>query len=59
MDEILIYELGKMAQQGNEDAMLEIIRRKTPLLKKYSYNDEDLYQYLIWQVIEAIKKYEF
>lgn len=59
MNEKLIYELGKMAQQGNEDAMLEIIKRKTPLLKKYSCNDEDLYQYLIWQVIEAIKKYEF
>lgn len=32
-----IYELGILAQKGNEMAMLEIIDRKKPLLKKYSF----------------------
>ncbi len=32
-----LCELGKMAQDGNEMAMLEIIERKKKMLKKYSY----------------------
>ena len=36
-----IYELGILAQKGDEMAMLEIIDRKKPLLKKYSFGDED------------------
>lgn len=32
-----IYELGILAQKGDEMAMLEIIDRKKPLLKKYSF----------------------
>ena len=42
-----LYELGKLAQNGNEMAMLEIIERKKKILKKYSFGDEDRYQYLI------------
>ena len=34
-----IYELGILAQKGDEMAMLEIIDRKKPLLKKYSFGD--------------------
>lgn len=54
-----IYELGILAQKGNEMAMLEIIDRKKLLLKKYSFGDEDRYQYLILKLIEGIKNYKF
>lgn len=54
-----IYELGILAQKGNEMAMLEIIDRKKTLLKKYSFGDEDRYQYLILKLIEGIKNYKF
>ena len=54
-----IYELGKLAKEGNEMAMLEIIDRKKPVLKKYSFGDEDNYQYLILKLIECVKKYDF
>lgn len=54
-----IYELGVLAQKGNEMAMLEIIERKKRLLKKYSFGDEDRYQILILKLIEGIKNYKF
>jgi hypothetical protein len=54
-----IYELGKLAQNGDEMAMLEIIERKRNLLKKYSYGDEDTYQFMILKLIEGIKNYKF
>ena len=54
-----LYELGVLAKNGNELAMLEIIERKKFMLKKYSYGDEDRYQYLILKLIQAIKKYKF
>lgn len=54
-----IYELGILAQKGDEMAMLEIIDRKKALLKKYSFGDEDRYQYLILKLIEGIKNYKF
>lgn len=54
-----LYELGKLAQNGNEMAILEIIERKKKIIKKYSYNDEDRYQYIILKLLEGIKKYKF
>lgn len=54
-----IYELGILAQKGDEMAMLEIIDKKKHLLKKYSFGDEDRYQYLILKLIEGIKNYKF
>lgn len=54
-----IYELGLLAQNGNEMAMLEIIEREKKMLKKYSFGDEDKYQYLILKLIEGIKNYKF
>lgn len=54
-----IYELGILVQKGDEMAMLEIIDRKKTLLKKYSFGDEDRYQYLILKLIEGIKNYKF
>ena len=54
-----LYELGKLAKAGDDMAMLEIIERKKYLIKKYSFKDEDRYQYIILKLIEGIKKYEF
>ena len=54
-----LYELGKLSQKGDEMAMLEIIDRKKNMLKKYSFRDEDRYQYLILKLIEGIKNYKF
>ena len=54
-----LFELGKLAQQGNDMAMLEIIERKKKMIKKYSFGDEDRYQFIILKLIEGIKKYNF
>lgn len=54
-----IYELGILAQKGDEMALLEIIERKKKMLKKYSFGDEDRYQYIIIKLIEGIKNYKF
>lgn len=54
-----LYELGKMAQDSNEMAMLEIIERKKNLIRKYSFGDEDRYQFIILKLIEGIKRYKF
>lgn len=59
MKNLSLYELGKIAQKGDEFALLEIIERKKKIIKKYSYNDEDLYQFIILKLIEGIKKYNF
>ena len=56
---ISIYELGKLAQSGDEVAMLEIINRKKKFIKRLSYGDKDRYQYIILKLIEAIKNYDF
>ena len=54
-----LYELGKMAQTGDDMAMLEIIERKKKMIKKYSFGDEDRYQFIILKLIEGIKRYNF
>ena len=54
-----LYKLGVLAQKGDEMAILEIINRKKKLLKKFSFGDEDRYQYLILKLIEGIKNYKF
>ncbi len=54
-----LYELGKSAKNGNEMAMLEIIEQKKNIIKKYSFGDEDRYQYIILKLIERIKNYKF
>lgn len=59
MDKKELYKLGIKAQDGDELAMLKIINAKKALIKKYSYNDEDQYQYIVLKLIEAIKRYNF
>lgn len=54
-----LYELGKLAQEGSDMAMLEIIERKKKMIKKYSFGDEDRYQFIILKLIEGIKRYKF
>lgn len=54
-----LYELGKLAQRGDNMAILEIIDRKKKMLKRYSFGDEDRYQFIILKLIEGIKKYKF
>ena len=54
-----LYELGILAQLGDEMALLEIIKRKKYLIKKYSYGDEDRYQFIVLKIIEGIKNYKF
>ena len=54
-----LYELGKLAQKGDEMAMLEIIERKKKTIKRYSVGNEDRYQFIILKLIEGIKNYKF
>lgn len=54
-----IYELGVLAKDGNEMAMLEIIERKKKMIKRYSFGDEDRYQFIILKLIYGIKNYKF
>lgn len=54
-----IYELGKKAKNGDTVALLKIIERKKGLIKKMSFGDDDIYQYIILKLIEGIKRYKF
>lgn len=54
-----LYELGILAQKGNDMAIMEIINRKKNMIKRYSYGDEDTYQYIILKILEGIKRYKF
>lgn len=54
-----LYELGVLSKNGDQIAMLEIIERKKKMLKKYSFGDEDRYQFIILKLIEGIKNYKF
>lgn len=54
-----LYELGRSAQKGDDMAILEIIDRKKKMLKRYSFGDEDRYQFIILKLIEGIKNYKF
>ncbi len=59
MENKSLYELGKLAQKGNDMALLEIIERKKKMIKKYSFGDEYRYQFIILKLIEGIKNYKF
>ena len=59
MDKETLYELGKKAKNGDEIALIKIIDNKRNMIKKYSFGDEDRYQYLILKLIEGIKNYKF
>ena len=54
-----LYELGKKAKNGDEIALIKIIDNKRNMIKKYSFGDEDRYQYIIERLIIGIKNYKF
>ena len=59
MDKETLYELGKKAKNGDEIALIKIIDYKRNMIKKYSFGDEDRYQYIIERLIIGIKNYKF
>lgn len=59
MEEIKLYELGIRAQNGDEDAMIDIIKFKRGMMRRYSKGDEDCYQTIILKLIKGIKNYNF
>lgn len=54
-----LYILGKKAKAGDEVSLIKIIERKRNFIKKYSFGDEDCYQYIIERLIVGIKNYKF
>ncbi len=59
MDKETLYELGKKAKNCDEIALIKIIDNKRNMIKKYSFGDEDRYQYIIERLIIGIKNYKF
>lgn len=59
MQDESLYNLGRKAQMGDEISLIKIINRKKKLIEKYSFDDEDRYQYIIERLICGIKNYKF
>ena len=59
MEKESLYELGIKAKAGDEIALIKIIERKRKLIERYSYGDEDRYQFIIEKLIKGIKNYKF
>jgi len=59
MDKKDLYILGMKAQAGDEVSLIKIIEEKRYLIKKYSFDNEDQYQYIIEKLIKGIKNYNF
>lgn len=59
MEKESLYILGIKAQAGDEVALIKIIDRKRKMIEKYSYGDEDRYQFIIEKLIRGIKNYKF
>ena len=59
MDKKELYILGVKAQAGDEISLVKIIEEKRKLIKKYSFGNEDQYQYIIEKLIKGIKNYKF
>lgn len=59
MEKESLYSLGIKAQNGDEISLIKIIERKRKMIKKYSFGNEDRYQYIIEKLIKGIKNYKF
>ena len=59
MDKKDLYILGMKAQAGDEVSLIKIIEEKRYLIKRYSFDNEDQYQYIIEKLIKGIKNYNF
>ena len=54
-----LYLLGAKAQAGDEASLLEIIKIKQNVIKKYSFGDEDSYQEITEKLIKGINNFKF
>lgn len=59
MNKESLYELGIKAKEGDEISLIKIIERKRKMIEKYSFGDEDRYQFIIEKIIKGIKNYKF
>ena len=59
MDKKELYLLGVKAQAGDEVSLIKIIESKRSVIKRYSFGNEDQYQYIIEKLIKGIKNYKF
>lgn len=59
MEKENLYVLGIKAKAGDEISLVKIIERKRNMINKYSFGDEDCYQYIIERLISGIKKFNF
>lgn len=59
MDKKDLYILGMKAQAGDEISLIKIIEYKRKMIQRYSFGDEDRYQYIIEKLIKGIKNYKF
>lgn len=59
MDKKELYILGMKAQAGDDISLIKIIEEKRNLIKRYSFGDEDRYQYIVERLIKGIKNYKF
>ncbi|MCL6453910.1 MAG: helix-turn-helix domain-containing protein [Alicyclobacillus sp.] len=57
MPEPKLRDLIARAQSGDEDALLQVINRFRPLIKKYGHGIPDDEAALILRMAEAIKRY--
>lgn len=54
-----LYSLGIRAQKGDENSLMKIINKKRKMIQRYSFGDEDRYEYIIERLIIRIKNYKF
>lgn len=59
MDKKELYILGMKAKAGDDISLIKIIEEKRNLIKRYSFGDEDRYQYIVERLIKGIKNYKF
>lgn len=59
MEKESLYKLGVAAKAEDEVSLIKIIDRKRKIIQKYSYGDEDRYQYILEKLIKGIKNYKF
>lgn len=59
MDKKELYKLGIKAQAGDDISLIKIIESKRNIIKRYSFGNEDQYQYIVEKLIKGIKNYKF
>lgn len=59
MDYKNIYEQGKKAKQGDEEALQYILEFKEGYIKLMARGNKDCYQEIMEKVVKGIKNYDF